>query len=93
MGDARRQEATVFKKPWRGTNWFGAGVPLLLSAGGDLTTTWGNLEMTTNDARASAVTPDGFHLEPTYEHMVAETGFDPEVGAAAPTVGTVTPGQ
>ena len=74
-------------------DWFGAGVPLLLSAGADLTTTWGNLEMTKNDARTTAVTLDGFDLEPIYEDMVAETGFDPEVGAAAPTVGIATPRQ
>jgi len=49
--------------------------------------------MTKNDARTTAVTPDGFHLEPTYENMVAETGFDPEVGAAAPTVAIATPRQ
>ena len=47
--------------------------------------------MIKNDARATAVTPDGFRLEPTYDHMVAETGFDPEVGAVAPTEGIATP--
>src|SRR6478752_4168673 len=64
VGNARRQEATVFKKPWRGTDWFGAGRSALAERRWGLTTTWGNLEMTKNDARASAVTPDGFHLEP-----------------------------
>lgn len=35
--------------------------------------------MTDIDVRANAVTPDGFQLEPTYEVLVAETGFDPEL--------------
>ena len=34
------------------------------------------------DEHASSVTPDGFPLEPTYEHLVAEPGYDPELGAA-----------
>jgi hypothetical protein len=39
--------------------------------------------MTEIDVRPNAaVTPDGFHLEPTYDRLVAETGFDPEFGAA-----------
>lgn len=38
--------------------------------------------MTDIDVRPSSVTPDGFHLEPTYEHLVVETGYDPELGAA-----------
>ena len=38
--------------------------------------------MTDTDVRDNSVAPDGFHLEPTYEHLVAETGYDPELGAA-----------
>lgn len=34
------------------------------------------------DGRVSAVTPDGFRLEPTYDHLVAETGYDPGRDAA-----------
>lgn len=34
------------------------------------------------DGRVSAVTPDGFRLEPTYDHLVAETGYDPGGRAA-----------
>ena len=37
--------------------------------------------MTDIEDGAAGVMPDGFHLEPTYEHLVAETGYDPELGA------------
>jgi hypothetical protein len=46
--------------------------------------------MTDIDVHANSVTPEGFRLEPTYEHLVAETGYDPELGAteSQPVSGT-----